>query len=623
MSKKHLVLALPKSISKIKKKFSEHNSSLWLYLGRNFLTRRKMAKKLGSKFSHIDISKLHNEVANCIRHEHVQWIDTLNRTYGANIEWWFRAISSRNVYSSNLFQYSCYMEILERLWESGNIVPDLIVIESPGLAKAIQKWASKKNITVEIVHYYKAIQISVIHYFFHFLRLGKFVITSLMRWIAAYISKEKYKSESLKISPSIIVDTFIHDYCLSEDGVFKDRYFPYLHEYLSEKGMQVVVHPVLYGFGLLNYFSIYNRMRRSSTKFIIQEDFLSFSDYFLALTFPLRTLRQEIKAPPFRNFDLSDILKEEQNHQSFSSSMQAVLIYHLFLRLGEAGLRHKQIINWYENQIIDKALIAGARKAFPEVKIIGAQMFIHSPNFLNLFPSQSEVEAQVTPHLLLETSQYQCQIAQAFTKDIPCMPAAALRYSHLFNGEDMMEHRVGEKKQTILVILPFDIPEAVEILEKLKNILNQINDDIVILIKGHPDYNLKDLISVFGEQAWPNRYKVFNSDMQEALSQTSIAISSNSSSMAEAVAKGIPVIFIGRQTVLNQNILSNLNMEIVTECFSTSELIEAINKYLNLSAEKIKEYKGIGKKVRDLLFTPMNEDTMLPFLGINGENHVS
>ena len=84
--------------------------------------------------------------------------------------------------------------------------------------------------------------------------------------------------------------------------------------------------------------------------------------------------------------------------------------------------------------------------------------------------------------------------------------------------------------------------------------------------------------------------------------------------MVEAAAKGIPVIFLGRQTVLNKNILSDLNMDIVTECFTTIELIEGINKYLDLPSAKISEYRNMGKKVRDLFFTPINEKTMEPFL---------
>jgi hypothetical protein len=161
-----------------------------------------------------------------------------------------------------------------------------------------------------------------------------------------------------------------------------------LHEFLAARGFSVLVHPVLYGFGL-HFFSVYRRLRRSETRFIIAEDFLRARDYLSILTFPLRAGRQKIKAPRFRGFDLSDLITEEQKQRVDLLSLSACLIYRLFLRLGESGLEPKLVIDWYENQVIDKAVVAGARQAFPRARIIGVQLFLHLSNMLHLFPSSS------------------------------------------------------------------------------------------------------------------------------------------------------------------------------------------------------------------------------------------
>ncbi len=593
--------------------FSENESTGWVYLGKDSSKRRHIEKELGSSFKYIDIAKLHNQVADDLRHEYVRWIDELNRRYGGDIEWWFGSISSRNPYNCNIFQYCCYLEILERLWTDRDRQPGLIMIESIGLASAIQKWAAQKNTAVNVVHYNRAKLSSLITSQVFFLRWGNFFITLLARGLAYNITKI-YSSKKLDINPSVILDTFVHDYCLSDSGAFKDRYFPYLHEYLSKKGMVVLVHPVLVGFRY-NYFPIYRRMRISDTHFILQEDFLHFSDYFFALIYPLKVLLQKIKPAQFRTYAIHDILREENMQSPVTIGMEAVLIYRLFLRLERSKLRPEVIIDWYENQVIDKALIAGARKAFPRAKIIGAQMFIHSSNFISLFPSQSEADAHIVPHLILETSQYQCKVAQSFTKTIPCKPVAALRYFHLFSDNSTPDNGSHMDSQKILVLLPFSIDEAVELLNILKGILERIGFDVQIMIKGHPDYTSDALIHAFGEQHWPKRFKIFNGTLHDALNSASVVVSSNSSSMVEAAAKGIPVIFLGRQTTLNYNMLSNLNMDIVTECFSASELIKAIEMYLNLSPDEKIKYTEMGRKVRDKFFEPVNDKTLLPFLG--------
>ena len=614
----HLVLSFPcKDVANLKKSFSKNDIISWLYLGKDFFKKRHIEQELGKQFKHINIARLHEEVANDLRHEYVTWIDDLNRSYGADLEWWFTSISSRNVYGSDIFQFCCYLVMLEKLYTDPIRRPHLVFVESVGLYRVIQKWADGKNINVELYNTQEKFNFLTKKLLFFF-RWGNFITTTSLRWIAAFMTRIYYKRMKLGINPTMIIDTFLHDYCLSDNGDFKDRYFPHLHEYLFNKGYQVLVHPVVVGFKY-NYFSIYKKMRKSNTHFILREDFLYFSDYVSAIKFPLKVLRQKVEASTFRDFELQDILDEEKWTQSITSGMDAVLTYRLFLRLGQSELQPEQIINWYENQVIDKALIAGARKAFPQTKIIGAQMFIHSPNFISLFPSQSEVDAKIVPDILLETSQHQCEVVQSFTKDIPCYPAGALRYSHIFNDQNKKIQISDEKTMSILVLLPFNLNEAVELLETLKEGIQQIRNDIRIFVKGHPDYDSKELIYTFGEHNWPNRFEIFHGNLSEALEMASMVVSSNSSSMVEAAAKGIPVIFLGRETALNFNILSNLNLEIVTECYSTSELITAIEKYINILQFDNIKYKRIGIKVRDMYFEPVNEDTLLPFIGRRGK----
>lgn len=620
VNKKRLVIACTvKNLSKIKKVFHSQGQIPWLYLGKDFLKRRLITERLGKQFSKIDTAKLLDGVATDIRQAHVRWIDKLNRRYGDNIDWWFGSISSRDICINNLFQYHCYLELLKRLWERDEL-PELVIVESPALSIAICKWAKNQDIDVCVEN----VTIQRFWLWGRYIalpfRFGYYALDFFLRLIAAFLSRASIKPDSSSKHCDIIVDTFVHNDSLSEDGLFIDRYFPYLHPYLSNQGKRVMIHPVLCGMKF-NYLTLYRKLRRSKSCFIIPEDYLRFSDYCKSLTFPVRYLRTRVVSPVLDKFDMNDILKEEKRLQALAG-IRAVIVYRLFMRLGQAGLRPAVVLNWYENQIIDKALIAGVRQYLPGARIIGAQMFQHSQNFLNWYPSQSEVEKKLVPDILLETSQHQCDIVQAFTDDIPCSVAAALRYQHIF--EDNSINSIScDNNQIILVLLPFDIAESVEMLEIFNDALDDIRDDTTVLIKNHPDYSPEKLIRSYGQKHWPKRFNFISGVMSEALRNASLVISSNSSSMVEAAAKGIPVISLGRQAVLNQNVLSGLGMELVTECFSAEELAVAVNKYLGLSHIQRKEYREMGKNVRDLFFTPVNEKTMLPFLGIHGEGSVS
>jgi hypothetical protein len=609
MPDKCLIISFPiKQPSRLPQPASSPLPVPYLYLGENYLARRTLEARLGKGFVRLEVAKLLDQVADEIRAEHVAWIDELNRKYGGDLEWWFGTIASRHVYSNKLFQYSCYLEVLARMWDTPETRPRLVFVESLALARTIGTWASEQGIQVLFGNLARWQPLR--HYLNSLLGWGYFAVSLLLRQIAARTSRQDSRP-----TPSsrdlAIVDTFVHDSCLTEEGVFTDHYFPHMHEFLAARGFDVLVHPVLYGFRL-HYLSIYRRLRRSETRFIIPEDFLRSRDYFAILTYPLRAARRRIRPPRFRGFELTDLITEAQRNLADGLSLTACMIYRLFLRLGELGLRPKIVIDWYENQVIDKALIAAARRVFPQARIIGAQLFLHLSNFLNLFPSPSEAEAGLVPHLLLGTSEYQCTVARSFSPNLPCAPAAALRQTHIF--EATTDGRPPDDNKAIVVLLPFDLAESVEILEILRKALEHLDGSMPILVKCHPDFQPGELVQVFGKKRWPDRFKIFRGDLPQALDRGAMVISSNSSSMIEAAARGIPAIFLGRETALNQKILLNSPTDLIVECFSVKELVAAIQKYRTLSPEDIAQNLKLGKKVRDLFFLPVTHETMLPFI---------
>jgi hypothetical protein len=609
-----LIISFPvKQVSPLKSALSSQRPVPYVYFGGNYSARRVLEDKLGNDFIRIDIAQLHDQVADDIRGEHVAWIDGLNRAYGADSEWWFGTISSRNVYTSQLFQHCCYLEILARLWDIPARRPGLIFVESAGLARAIARWAEEKGIETQCCKWAGWQPLS--DYVYSFFRWGYFALVLMMRQLAARASRKNCRPHQDTFPDLAIVDTFVHDSCLTEAGAFTDHYFPHLHEFLAARGFSVLVHPVLYGFGL-HFFSVYRRLRRSETRFIIAEDFLRARDYLSILTFPLRAGRHKIKAPRFRGFDLADLLTAEQRNRADLLSLNACLIYRLFLRLGESGLRPRLVIDWYENQVIDKAVAAGVRQAFPQTRLIGVQLFLHLSNMLHLFPSPAEAEAGMVPDLVLETSEYQCSIARVFDAHLPCAPAAALKQTHVFEESGPPGNQPDPK--ALVVLLPFDLAESMEMLDTLAKGMDRLNEPIPVLVKCHPDFQPEELRRAVGYQNWPSRFEIFAGNLPQALARAAMVVSANSSSMLEAVVRGIPAIFLGRQTVLNQRISISVPVDHIVECFTTDELIAAIQRYLALTPEDMVRNMEVGKKVRDQLFLPVTPETMLPFLGMVG-----
>ncbi len=617
MIKKELLIMSPYADIKKGDTVPMHGRTrIWLYFGTDPALLSSLEKRLTGDYEMMDVIELHKKTADDIRADYVKWIDELNKRNEDGIEWWMGTVFSKNNYSSDLFQYSCYMEILDRLLTEQKIVPDIIFAESFALADTIRRWAAGKDIIVTVEDgSFAVIRIK---------RIGKtlldwnrFIVLSLLCWAAAFISKIRCQTKNMISGECIIIHTFLHDYSLSKEGVYIDRYFPFLYEYATNKGFKILVHPVLYGFKY-PYSSIYARMRKSNTPIIIKEDFLRLSDYLYALTYPIRSLKKKVDLINFRGFDLSHIVKEARFEECFSAGMNALLMHRLLSRLKKTGINPSLLILWYENQVFDKALIAGIRRHFPKTKIIGAQLFLHLPNLLSLYPTQSEVDYNISPDVLVEMSEYQCRIATAFTRAIPCKVGAALRYSHVFKDSQHSQLKSdGEKEIIILAALPFYLPASVEMLILLKNALDYMKHKATILIRIHPDYTPRMLIKKFGKLKWPESFRFHNGKLSDVFEKVSVVVSTNTSSIVEAATYGIPVVYAGSKIMMNQNILKDLNMEIAQECYTASELADALDRYIGLHKSRKAEYKEMGRKIRDQYFTPVSEETLAPFLDVH------
>jgi hypothetical protein len=608
-----LIIAIsPHSISK-RIFIAKNRPVYWVYFGKNYLSKVKLQNKLNDNFSELDISRSLEEVANEIRSEHVKWIEGINQKYGFELEWWFGNISSRNIYSSDLFQYCCYLVLLERLWGSQTKKPSLIVVESLGLALAIHDWAQKKKIRISIKGQYKLFSKKIIKYGKFCMRWLDFIITTVMRKTASVVLK---KNDIIKKSHNcemVMISTFVHDSSISNTGVFNDRYLPYLHEYLEMNNKLVLIHPVFHGFRY-NFFPIFQRISRSASNFIIQEKYLTMQDYIRAWIYPIQLLKQKIGVSNFHGFDLTEIICEDQREVDVQNVLQAILTFRLMQRLEMNELKLHSFIVWYENQALDRAIVAGVRNAFPKIKIIGAQIFLYFPNFLRTSPTQSEIKAGIVPHILLTTSRYQCGLARAFAPGLHCIPAAALRYAHVFNEENYNRDVIVSQQKFILVLTSFNHDETIELLLMTQEIMKSLRKDVNVHVQFHPDIRINEIIKRLPEIQMDGRFKIYHGSLSDGIRVASVVVSKGTGAIVEAIAKGTPAIFVGNQNKLNLNPMSGISTPLFTECYSTDEVLAALTKYLNLSDIERNEYRNLGKSIRDLFFLPVDEDTLAPFL---------
>lgn len=552
---------------------------------------------------------LYDQIAVAIRNPFINIIESISKQYAKSIDWWVSSPASRNTIASPLFHYCCCMALLQKLISEKEHITEIIV-DSRAFKKIIADYLTGQEIGTKV----KLAPLSIKQFLKEMLRpvyimFGipiKHLILSLMA------KRTQRLKKPFPSNPLTLIDTVvIHGY------VDVDRNYPGLMKALSKEEKESIWFvPRLYGFRLWKYMSVIKQLRRSKRNFVLKEDHLKFSDFIFAWGYVLRIRALKIEPCLFQGVDISRLVTEEmRSFRRIEPSYTSLLNYRFAGRLKEADVKLRLVLNWFENQNIDRGWNAAFRRYFPKVETIGYQGFIVSPHYLCMYPTKEEKNNKIIPHKVAVIGRGLAQSVRRFCSDLDVCIAPALRFQNVWRKRKYVP---DENVFTILVALPIVISEAVYILKLLESVITN-NTNTRIGIKPHPATSEVQIQSAYGV-ALPARFKFVNGGFEDCVEQSNLLIvSSASSTCMETLAKSIPVIIVGSKQGLVHNPIPKVEIgDILQACYSPEEIRRAIQFYQSRSPEKIKEHEEIGKKIRTEFFEPVTRKGVREFLGFEG-----
>lgn len=590
------------------------NESYWLYFGRDYLKFKEYESHFRDKFELIEISEKLDRISDRIRDDFNHYIDDANRNNNDIFEWWFTPLSSRNIYLSEVFQNVCYLELVKDICSEYPVKDLVIVVESYSTGKIIEKWAEDENISVKsISNPYRG------KFYFlcqGFAEIGKSTFKAFINFTFAKVSNISFKSNSKKNKKinsflegkTALIDLFVYESNFGGNGSFNDRYFPGLESYLKENSYNVIYHPTLTE-TKLNKLNLYKKIRDNERFFIIKEDYLHISDYLKSLKMAVKAVTFNEKLPYFRDIDLSFADSCENKWIYFDGIFKSILVYYLFLRLGKVTEdKIERIISWHENQLQDKALCLAVHNSFQGTKIIGVQHFIHFSNYLSLYPLDSE--ASLLPDIILTTGPMESDKILDYITLLPVYDSAALRYMHVFESDELLLN----KNRDILLILPYNKNEAIELIERVFSVLSSIDLGVNIILKCHPDYDVKDITGYLGNNNYGANFFFTDKNIHDLVTDVNVAISVASSSAVESVGLGLPTILFSKFSTLNLNPFDKISSPLISICYDAESLLVLINYYLKVSFKERENLTVKAKKIKTKFFTPKSKYSMECFL---------
>jgi hypothetical protein len=502
---------------------------------------------------------------------------------------------SRSPFVGGLYLDCCRLAFIDRLLSGEGF--DEVVVGDPILAEVIDGRLRRDGVRAQVI-----LEKDLFDGFLAALRPGaRLLKTSLRfarRWAAGLTLPRPTPS-----SPITLLDTFLLDGSCN-GGRFVDRYYIGSQEFLTDterSGFYYV--PELPERGSVA--GLLGAAQATGERFLFKEAFLRVEDYFAALVWPLNDSLDRTTPRTFCGFDVAPLIQRDRSVTAWNSmSLAAFLNFRFMKRLKEAGIPLRLVVDWSENQLLDRGLVLGTRSSFPKTPVVGYAGFI-KPALAHPYaqPTSREQDLGLVNDRLYVSGPGLVDAAKAYCPGLETTAGPAFRFAHVWKDHGL---KTPSQRPTILGALPISISGSLEILGLLRDAaLPGELKGARVLLKAHPALDVSAVKAGFGA-AWPESYEFFTGDFAGALEQADIMLSSASSACLEALSRGVPVIVAGAQRELTENPIPPwVDPSIWRLAYNSEELTRGFAELFSRDAARLKRYAEIGQSVREQCFEPV------------------
>ena len=487
----------------------------------------------------IELATELTKITHSVRDEYTDYIGKLAQTNSLSGLDWLVNVTCRNQDQTKIFDNFCKLRLLESCLEN-NLQLNTVIVEDQGMYEAVYALCRKHgaNFTVEF-----AITggVAVLSRLMNLLR--RVVILVYISLISFFIPIFFKKKKIIPDHSIIYLDMFSKVSDFDENGYFIDRHYPGLLQTLDQSQADKVWYAPALSIRTLDDLKLFiYGAEKSSNRFLIMEQWLNASDYLFAFFQSFKLPRRIKKVPDYCGVDISAIILRESALDIFSAGIfDSLLRYRFFHRMKESGVKIDKVIDWSENQIVDRALCLGVRSFYPSVRIIGYQGFIVSEYYVSHEPTYYERDAGTIPDVICVMNEALVSRKKKYCQDQKVVVAPAFRFMNLMDYDSV----VDSVKDIILLALPVHIDASRMIIQLCLRMQKDFN--YKFHIKLHPTVTKKKFLIEVPE-ASDSRFKFVEDSLYDLFPHTAMLVSSDSSACFEAIYCGISVIIIGNRT---------------------------------------------------------------------------
>jgi hypothetical protein len=610
------IAILPADTTRIKAYFENEdikredpdNNIYWIYLGKNFSLSLSLNDLIGMRAQRLDIAESLQTAASATRQEYIDYIGRLGSSE-RNRYWWLTSISEKNPFISNIFLYSCYLNVIADLYLKKTYQNLVVICESPALMTAIDNFLRDKQDIQVYYHPYPDFTKTIKNRIIWMKSTAIFVLRWTIRCILAHIFgliRDNKRNENREQGKKIIIHSWVDNRSFRTPGQYEDVFFGRLGSDLKK------VHSgVYYLIDVLPtcFFPVaLSKLFGTGEDFILMEEFINPLDVVLSVHSVSRHFPDLKEIPRFMNLDITPIIHEELEKDRINLRTFQTNLFYIVGREIAKKYEVQSFIYSFENLMWEKMFCLSFRKFSPSTKIIG---YAHSTiSKMEIFYSVSAYERDFIPlpdTVVVNGLRAQEALINSGFDRHRIVIGGAYRYHSLEIDSTLNPKNKGIKN--ILIIPTDDFNSTLELVTKTMEAFGN-KKEIKCIIKLHPTLPRRKISAYLSRI--PDNFVISENSINQLLSCVDLVVYTGSTVAIEAIAQGIPILHVRSDLTIDRDIFSESD-----HIVSVSRPGEIYQAFLTILEGGIESHKK-GQEIVQEFFAPVDESTIQVFLG---ENH--
>jgi hypothetical protein len=333
------------------------------------------------------------------------------------------------------------------------------------------------------------------------------------------------------------------------------------------------------------------------------------------LVCPARPVRRYVVG----GLDLTDLLADALRHEVRCWDLQFFVVGKALAR---RGVRPKLVIHPFENAAWEKTFHLGIRRSLPETRIVGYQHSTVPFGPSGYFPSKRDISEVALPDTIVVNGRLWGDLLRKHGYPAERLRnGPALRFPHIIerleSPPQQESWRERRQKPSVLIAAAGGFDEALELVCKSLQALADW-DSITLLVKLHPTMPGQDRFQEavargLGIEVAPSRVEFTTQSINELLESVDVLLHTKSSTAYEALAYGVPIVFVCSDFWFDRNPLPP-DSQVGQTARSPEDIRAAVHRALSETDADVRERHMRARALLEYAFSPVEDETLRPLL---------